>query len=348
MNILIDVNHPSHVHFFRNFIKLMGSRGHSLLVTSSDSDILVELLRNYKINHIVLGNYGKSTISKIANIPIMDLKLFFRARKFSPDILLGLGSIRASHAALMFGKPCIIFEDAEHTKWQNWLYRPFASHIITNNSFKDDYGLKHMRYKGFDELAYLHPNYFTPNRTVLEELDLNNEKFILLRFVSWNTSHDYGQSGFNFKNEAECKSFIEALEDLNCRILVSTENRRFPLLSRYSIKLAPEKIHDILFFAHMYIGEGATMAAEAALLGTPSIYVSSIPLGYLDSLCHSYGLVCNCHGYKDALDKAKNLLNDINLKEKWNHKKEMLISESDDINQYTARLVEDVFNEYGD
>ena len=38
----------------------------------------------------------------------------------------------------------------------------------------------------------------------------------------------------------------------------------------------PEQMHGILKNAKLYIGDGATMATESALLGIPSIYVSAL------------------------------------------------------------------------
>ena len=47
MRILIDILHPAHVHFFRNFHGEMTGRGHELLITARDKDRSVELLERY-------------------------------------------------------------------------------------------------------------------------------------------------------------------------------------------------------------------------------------------------------------------------------------------------------------
>ena len=38
----------------------------------------------------------------------------------------------------------------------------------------------------------------------------------------------------------------------------------------------PEQIHDLLNYSSGYVGEGASMAKEAAVLGVPSVYVSAL------------------------------------------------------------------------
>ena len=49
MRVLIDILHPAHVHFFRNFYAEMESRGHKVCITARDKDRSVELLRAYDL-----------------------------------------------------------------------------------------------------------------------------------------------------------------------------------------------------------------------------------------------------------------------------------------------------------
>ena len=61
---------------------------------------------------------------------------------------------------------------------------------------------KHITFNGYSELAYLHPNYFKADPSVLENLGLDkDEKFIIIRFVAWGASHDIKQQGFTDKEE---------------------------------------------------------------------------------------------------------------------------------------------------
>ena len=340
MRIVVDIGHPAHVHFFKNFVWEMEKRGHEILITASKKDVSIQLLDAYGFDYIHLGSYGFSIAKKVINIPVMDLRMYKAVKDFNPDIFVGSGSVRAAHVSKMLRKPCIVFTDAEHRRLQNWLYRPFADYILSSYTFKDTYGKKHIKYNGFDELAYLHPKYFSPNSSVLDELNLKkNDRFILLRLVLWNV-RDIGQSGFNFKSERDTINFIRTLESYNCQVLISSEKKLPSALEPYSIKIAPEKMHDLLYFSLMYIGEGATMAAEAAILGTPSIYVSSIPLGYLNELRDKYGLVYTCLGYEDALKIAIELLNDPKLKLEWKGKREELIKESIDVTEFMVNFIE--------
>ena len=57
-------------------------------------------------------------------------------------------------------------------------------------------------------------------------------------------------------------------------------------LEKFKIRIKPDDIHHVLYFAEMFIGDSQTMAAEAAVLGTPSLRFSDFTgkLNYLNEL----------------------------------------------------------------
>ena len=65
MKILIDIGHPAHVHYFRNFIKIMKSRGHKLLVVARDREVVYDLLNYYSIEFISRGKGNDTRFGKI-------------------------------------------------------------------------------------------------------------------------------------------------------------------------------------------------------------------------------------------------------------------------------------------
>ena len=67
MKILIDIGHPAHVHYFRNFIKIMEDRGHEFLIIAKNRSVTFNLLDSYNIKFIKRRNYPKSLIGKLIN-----------------------------------------------------------------------------------------------------------------------------------------------------------------------------------------------------------------------------------------------------------------------------------------
>jgi hypothetical protein len=333
MRIVVDINHPAHVHYFKNFIREMEKRGHEILITASVKDISYRLLDLLGFNYIKIGNYGTTIIQKLMNIPVLDYCMLKAVDAFNPDIFFGFGSIRAAHVSKIIRKPCVNLDDTEHAKWEHLLYTPFTDAILTPSCFKKDFGKKQIRYNGYTELAYLHPNRFTPNPAVLTELGLTEgDPLIIIRFVSWQAGHDVGQQGIRDKI-----GLVKALDRYG-RVLITSEGPLPPELEDYRMRVSPEKLHDLLYYATLYIGEGATMASEAAVLGTHAIYVNTLRLGYTDEEEETYGLVYNFSDPHEmesgVMRKAIELLSDQDLRVKGKQKQIRLLSEKIDVTAF--------------
>jgi predicted glycosyltransferase len=79
------------------------------------------------------------------------------------------------------------------------------------------------------------------------------------------------------------KQLINLLEKLGYKVFISDEcEKAESKFNKYSIKIPSEYIHDVLYYADLFVSESGTMASETAILGTPVVYVNSLPLmGYL-------------------------------------------------------------------
>ena len=339
MRVVVDINHPAHVHYFKNFIWEMREKGHEILITASHKDVATRLLRLYGLEYADLGDYGSSLLEKLINIPIMDVKMYRAVKKFHPDILLGFSSTRAAHVSKVLGVPAIIFDDTEHAVWEHRLYVPFAAAILTPNCFYKDLGEKQIRFNGYKELASLHPNRFTPNPAVLAELGLaEGDPFIIVRFVSWQASHDVGQHGIRDK-----VGLVKALEEYG-RVLITSEGALPEELQSYQIQVSPEKLHDLLYYATLYVGEGATTASECAVLGTHAIYVNSLGLGYIAEEDDKYHLVSDfsrraCTD-ETVLAEARRLLQNPDLRKEGKEKGEALVQDKIDVTAFMVWFIE--------
>jgi len=339
MRIMVGIAHPKQVHFWKNIINNLEEDGHEVEIVAWKKDITLYLLNVYGFKYEVIGKNYKGLMRKAYGLLESDFKAFKVARNFKPDILLA-GSPALAHVSKIIGKPHIDFIDTEHANIANWLTYPFSDAICTPSCFRKEINSdKHLIYNGYMELAYLHPNYFKPDANVLDALGLSkDDKFIIMRFVSWGASHDIGDKGFTNKEKV-----IKSLEKYG-QVLITSEGKLSSKLEKYKITIAPEKIHHVLYFASLYIGESAPMAAESAILGTPAIFVSTSKRGYTDELESKYGLVYNFSEPKTmekcALEKAFELLNDNNTKKKWKEKRRKMLSEKIDVTRFIINLIE--------
>jgi len=316
LKILVDIGHPAHVHLFKHFAWNLIKKGNTVLFTVRAKDINIELLNSYGFNYIIYGRSRKGLFNKLVGLFKYDISLLKIIRKIKPDISISHSSFYLSHICWFLHIPNITLEDTGNSEQVN-LYRFFTNSILTSNAFHKNYGSKQIRYKGYHELAYLYPTYFKPNEQVLKDLGLNTkEKFVLLRFISWNASHDLGQKGISLEDKIK---IIELLES-KYKIFISSEEALPERFIPYQLQLSPDRIHDILYFADLYIGEGATMASESAILGTPAIYVNSIGAGTISDQ-EKYGLLFHFRTGKGVFDKVKELIVGPDLRTEFDIKK---------------------------
>ena len=335
MRILIDIGHPAHVHYFRNFIKLMEQKGHSFLIMARDKEVTQDLLKRYNIPFVPRGKGGKGLIGKALYMIKADMFLLKQALKFKPDIFVSFASPYAAHASFILRKPHIAFTDTEHAKLGNLAFMPFTDVIITPEAFLADLGKKHIKFKGFMEQCYLDSNYFKP-KDVKGMLNLKeDEEYIILRFVSWGASHDIGHSGLDDKSK---EKIVQELSK-KYRVFISSEAKLPEKFLKYKLDIPPEEMHSVLTNAKLFIGEGATMASECAILGTPAIYVNSLNAGTL-MVQEKYGNIFGFRNAKGVLDKAIELLETKNLKEEFKIKQEKLLSGTIDVTKFMVDFIE--------
>ena len=337
MKILIDIGHPAHVHYFKNFVSIMTSRGHDFLVIAKDRNVTHELLVAYNIDFTARKDYPKNILGKLINIPATDFFVIRKSLKFKPDILLGFSGTHVSHAGWLLGIPSIILDDTDHAYLAHLSYKYFSTTIITPSCFNKDFGRKHIRFDSYMELSYLHPKYFKPKSEVLSTLGLKKrEKFVLIQFVSWAASHDIGQSGLDYETKIQLVKEMEKY----AKVFISSENDIPQRLRKFKINIPSHRMHDVLSYATLYIGEGATMASECAVLGTPAIYINSLDVSYCSEQEKRYGLVHCFRNSGGVIKMALKLLRKINLKETYREKCCKMLEEKLDTTAFLVSFIE--------
>ncbi len=336
--VIIDVNHAFDVHFLKNLYHKLVKEGHFVKVVASKKPLSYELLTHLDIPFTKIGTYGTTSFSKLLKLIWLDIKMFFIALRFKPDVLIGHVSFRAAHIGWLLRKKTILLTDTEHAKEQIILFKGFCDFLITPSCFLDDLGKKQTRVDSIFELAYLHPSYFKPNKTVLNDIGIkDNETFFVLRFVAWDATHDLNEHGFSEKGK---RILIDHLTTKG-KVFITAEYELPKEFEPYRITVSPEKIHDLLYYATMYIGEGGSMASEAAVLGTASIYVNTLTMGYIESLEHDYGLLNHFTEDEPAIKHVINLLKTPNIKALYRSKRDQLLSDTIDINSYLYDIIVD-------
>jgi len=268
MNILFDLVHPSDVNLFKNAISLLEKEGHIIHITIRERgklySIAKEELKNYKID--VIGKHENGFINKAFALLKREIDLFkyMRLNKINISVNQGFSNVISCR---LLNIPFIIFEDDFEYKLAFYYAKFFSSRDIMPD-FIPAKGKNVFKYHGFKELAYLHPDIFSPNTESFTDANISRYRYVFIREIS-NISLNYSN---RISYLDEIVNFVNAA---GLQIVLSLEDKS--LSGRYANQciVLKEPVHDIYSLmanALFCISSGDTMAREACLLGTPTIY----------------------------------------------------------------------------
>lgn len=334
--IIIDIGHPAHIHYFKNCVHILSIKGYEFLFVVRERDSTIELINELGFKYVSRGKGGKGMLNKLMLIPIIDFKIWKIAKRFKPDLFLSFSSFYAAHVAWMMRKPHIAFDDTEHAVFEHILCRPFTDVVLSPSCYYAKLSRNQILFNSYMEFCYLHPHYFTPNKNVIKEIGLGeNEKYCVLRFVSWDANHDVGQHGLSLDNK---KKIVEELNKY-CKVFISSEQILPEELVKYKLSIHPSKLHNILFYSSLYIGEGGTTASEAAVLGTPAIYMNTLNAGLFKDE-RRYGLLWHTLNIDEIIAKSIEILNNPHSDYIYAERRRILIKDKIDPTAFIVWFIE--------
>lgn len=340
MRILVDMTHPADFHMFRPAIEAWGERGHETIIAARDKDITRDLIAARGWDALPIGTQGRGTVGLAREMLDRQRKLWRVIRRTRPDVVTSMSGAYVGPPAWLRGVPCVAWTDTEHAALQNRIGFAVSRAVVTPACYTGHVPpAKHLTYRGYHELAYLHPDRFTPDSEVLERFGLEpGEPFGFIRLVSWQAQHDVGQSGL-----ADLQRIVQALER-HGQVRISSERPLPPELDRYVVKDHANLIHHLLAFAQLVVGESGTMISEAAVLGTPGVFANTCRLGYIAEQEDRYGLVRAYHDPDTMLDHTlaaiEALLLDPQTPERCEAARRRLLDDCQDVTAVIADTVE--------
>jgi predicted glycosyltransferase len=344
MRVIFDLGHPAHFHLFKHSIANLKESGHDVEIIARQKDCLSALLDKTEWPYRVVRRKRSGFIaSGWQNVKAFMVALFLGMRKRT-DLMVGT-SIVVGPAARLTGATSIVFseDNAKETPIFSKLAYPIAHYIVTPESLKfEKHGKKHLTYPGYHELAYLHPNRYTPDKSVLKKLGVKEgERYFLIRLVALAAHHDVGEKGIGTE---QAKTLIKHLSKYG-RVFISTEKVVDEGLKPYLLPTRVEEIFDVMAFADMVIGDSQTMITEASVLGTPSLRCNTFVgrLSCMEELEHRYGLTAGFlpRDFDKLLAKVNEWLAEPELKQKWAQKRQAMLAECVDLTNWII----DLFNE---
>ena len=337
----MDIAHPAHVHLLRNTYYELMKKGHKVFVTVKDIPAAISLLDIYQIPYTYIGGKKDSLIGKA----LLQLKYNFKIWRLviSNKIEIGFSSsLTITHISRITGMKSIFLDDDDDAveplivKYAH----PYAD-VVLSPECAQRATLKRFSYSGYHELAYLHPRRFTPDSSVLKEIGLKEaDTYFVLRFNAFKAHHDVGVMGLSIENK---RKLIEYLEQKG-RVFITTERNIDDEFKKHQLLLSPEKVHSLIYYATMLIGDSQTMTSEAAVLGTPAIRSNSFvgQISYLEEEEHVYGLTYGfLPGNFSAMQlKIDELLSLPNIKDEWHLRRMKMLKDKIDVTAFYLWFIE--------
>lgn len=337
MNILIDINHPAHVHLLRNTYKMLVEHGHMVIVVVKEIPSAMKLLDLYGIPYINIGKKDDALSKKGVDQLVYDRRLLKIVHENNIDIGVG-SSINIPHVSRLSKLKSIILDDDDDDAEPLFVKfgHPFADAILTPSAITRK-SKKAVYVATYHELAYLHPKRFVPDASVLQEAGVEmGEPYFILRFNAFKAHHDVGESGLSIENK---RRLVDILKTKG-KVFITTERNIDDEFKPYQQMVSPEKAHSLMYYATMFVGDSQTMTSESAVLGTPALKCNSFAgrLSVPNELEQKYGL---CYSFLPSqseafFNKIDGLLALPDLKAEWDIRRKRML---DDKIDYTGFLV---------
>lgn len=344
MNILIDIGHPGHVHLLHGVAENLNALGHKVYYSVRDIPVAKRLMEHYGMTPwLDLGGKRDSLFGKARTVLRQDVQLLRFARRNRIDIGLSSGIV-LSHVSKFTRMKSFVFDDDDDAAEPLVVKygHPLSDVVFTPDCIRRATS-KAVYYAGTHELAYLHPNRFTPDPMILDKAGLKEGgRFFIMRFVALKGHHDVGQKGLSL--EQKCR-LLDLMKKYG-RVIVTSERELEPEFEPYRIPVPPEEIHSLMTYSSMFVGDSQTMTSEAAVMGVPALKCNTFAgrLSVPNMLEQRYGLCYAYHpdDFDQMYEHVKSLLeqNPDELHAEWKEKRERFLDEHIDVTDFFTQFIE--------
>lgn len=343
MNILIDIGHPAHVHLYRNIWSELIRKGHKITITVKQLTSATELLDLYGMPYLLAGSRGRSLAGKGLSQILFNYRLWQVIMHNRIELAAGSSITAAQVSRISPARSVILDDDDDEVQPLMTRYgHPFAHCLLSPDALRDHRRKKGtVFYAGYHELAYLHPCRFTPDPSVMEDAGIKKgERYFIMRFNAFRAHHDIGIRGLSVEQK---RRLIEVLLPYG-KVFITTEQQIEPEFEQFRLKVRPDRIHSLIYYSTMLIGDSQTMTSEAAVLGTPSFRCNSFAgrISYLDEQEKKYGLTFGFlpAQFEEMLIKINSLLGMSDLKVEWQKRRLTMLADKIDVTAFMVWFLE--------
>ncbi len=269
MRVMFDFAHPAHVNFLKRLVYRLRDEGH---------DVHLVCLRRGKVPRIAAEEFPDFTVTPVGTHARTRLGLYLRTgllrevqlarvlRRIRPDVVVGVAVFQAAMLGRWLGFRSLgVTDDPEHTMVFK-LSRKYLDRFLLPECLGES-APNIVTWRGLKEWAYLSPEHFRPDESILADHGLTAGEYIFIR--------DVETVSLNYRKQTE--NNILRLYQAGLRkqkVVLSLENKA--LAERFAgwhiLQELVRDIHSLIYFSRLAISSGDSMSREAAELGVESFY----------------------------------------------------------------------------
>ena len=287
--LFFDINHPVQALMLRPVIERFDRMGYTSRVFARDKDVTLGLLERFGIHATTLAERRRGRLGAAIELVAREGRLLRLALRHRPQAIIGT-SVHAARVGRASGAVSFVIndDDAAAVPLFARLAYPLADVIVKPACLAFENHPRQVTYRGNQQLFYLHPARFQPDPGVRGEMAIGpTQRFGVIRLSALDAHHDVGVRGLGQSHLLEIASRIPK----DVTVFASLEKAQDLPEGWRPIQLPPERLHHVLAAAEFFLGDGQSMTAEAAVLGTPALRLNDFVgrISYLKEL-ESYGL----------------------------------------------------------
>jgi len=181
--------------------------------------------------------------------------------------------VAIAHVGQLLRIPAISFYAADTANLQTRLTWPFITHLYVPEAYAGHTPEgRTTRFPGIKELSFFHPENFRVDDELAAQngWDASVDNYFV-RTVRWGANHDLGKQGWD---DETLKALIDRLAS-HGRVHISSERALPDRFAKFTYQGKKSEVHHLVGKCRRYVGESASMAHEACILGAPAIYDGS-------------------------------------------------------------------------
>jgi uncharacterized protein len=346
MKYLFFFVHPSKFHVFRNTINHLISNGHQVDLLIIKKDVLEDLvkLEGWKYTNLFPGGRKIKGVSPYISSGFNFFSTIFKLYRYTKgkqhdvyitdDLLVYIGKLKKVPTFTFIDSDLVaVRQFALVLKFTDYILAPAVTDLGRFNN-------KKVSFNSYKELAYLHPNHFSPDIEVVKSFNPGLQPYFILRLVNLGAYHDVGMKGLP---DSKVRQLISLLETKG-KVYISSERKLPTEFEKYRLKISPLNIAHALYFAEIYVGDSQTMSSEAAVLGTPTFRCNDFvgKLSVMEEKETKYHLSFNFppSDFNRMLQMIKSLLEMPDYKEEFQKRRFEMLKEKIDLSSFLDWLLE--------